>query len=430
MRRLPVIIGLALAVFVRPAAEAQSADPFQWSRANPIGQTVANRPRPELDPLGIRAGSFRFYPSLTVETEYEDNVFRSERDRVGDLAITAAPRMTLKSDWNNHALEITADAALRRQVTESSLDRNDFGIEAKGRLDIRRDASISSSASLRRRHESLTSPDAGGANSPVQYDTAAVGLVGDKRFGRFSARAELAGERLDYRDSVRALTGAPINQDDRDRSVGRAALRGGYEISRQSEAYVRAEANVSDYRSKVDDGGFARSSSGVDLRAGAKLDLAGRAVADVYIGYRGQYYDDDGARRLNTDRVEALALGADVTANVTRLTTVNAGLRRDIFETTLPGSPGGVRTQADFGVDHELLRNLLLTGSVAGRVFQFEGADRDDYGLLVQFGAAYRMNRHLTLEGALEHETYSSTGGAAGADSASNRIMLRLKTDP
>jgi hypothetical protein len=71
-------IGLISAALGMPlAAVGQSADPFQWDRREFTGQSVRTRPRPELDPLGIRVGSFRFYPSLEIGGRYEDNVFRS-----------------------------------------------------------------------------------------------------------------------------------------------------------------------------------------------------------------------------------------------------------------------------------------------------------------------------------------------------------------
>ena len=82
-------IGLLGAALAMPmAAVAQSADPFQWDRREFAGQSVRTRPRPELDPLGIRVGSFRFYPILEIGGRYEDNVFRSPSNEKGDLVAT------------------------------------------------------------------------------------------------------------------------------------------------------------------------------------------------------------------------------------------------------------------------------------------------------------------------------------------------------
>ncbi len=44
----------------------------------PRGDTVATRARPEYDPLGIRAGSFLFFPQLSVDELYNDNIFATD----------------------------------------------------------------------------------------------------------------------------------------------------------------------------------------------------------------------------------------------------------------------------------------------------------------------------------------------------------------
>ena len=83
-----LFIGLLGAALAMPmAVVAQSADPFQWDRREFAGQSVRTRPRPELDPLGIRVGSFRFYPILEIGGRYEDNVFRSPSNEKGDLVL-------------------------------------------------------------------------------------------------------------------------------------------------------------------------------------------------------------------------------------------------------------------------------------------------------------------------------------------------------
>lgn len=154
----PALIALLASSFAPTFVLAQTVDPFQWARPNPQGQSVVNRPRPELNPLGIRVGGFRFYPSLSVSGQYEDDVFRSANNEKGDVSLVTSPRLHLESEWRNHALEVTADAAIHRYATESSEDREDFKWGVKGRVDVNRDASIAGAASLSRRHENRVSP--------------------------------------------------------------------------------------------------------------------------------------------------------------------------------------------------------------------------------------------------------------------------------
>ena len=166
MRWRIVFGALICAGFVAPApAVAQSADPFQWDRRGFAGQSVRTRPRPELDPLGIHEGSFRFYPSLEIGRRYEDNVFRSPSNEKGALVATFAPKMRLKSEFSNHSIDLTAEAKVHRYATQSAEDRAEFRFAAKGRYDIARDINVSGGASLSRQYERRSSPDQGGSGA-------------------------------------------------------------------------------------------------------------------------------------------------------------------------------------------------------------------------------------------------------------------------
>ena len=45
------------------------------------GDTVLTRPRPELDPLGVRLGSFFLFPRADVVESFNDNIFATEKDK-------------------------------------------------------------------------------------------------------------------------------------------------------------------------------------------------------------------------------------------------------------------------------------------------------------------------------------------------------------
>src|SRR5512143_1338967 len=72
-------VALAASTVLSDAASAQQlAQPLP--EAAPHGETVATRVRPELEPLGIRAGSFLILPKLGVDGTYNDNVFATNHD--------------------------------------------------------------------------------------------------------------------------------------------------------------------------------------------------------------------------------------------------------------------------------------------------------------------------------------------------------------
>ena len=63
--------------------------------------------------VGIRLGSFKLHPSLVIDGEYNDNVYAVETGEKDDFLLRAHPEISLKSDWNNHALNFKADFPLR-----------------------------------------------------------------------------------------------------------------------------------------------------------------------------------------------------------------------------------------------------------------------------------------------------------------------------
>ncbi|MGH6905908.1 MAG: outer membrane beta-barrel protein, partial [Geminicoccaceae bacterium] len=65
---------------------------------------VTARPRPDFDPLGIRAGGFLIYPSLTVGSSYDTNVFATKDDTKDDFIFNFLPGFLVRSNFPRHAI--------------------------------------------------------------------------------------------------------------------------------------------------------------------------------------------------------------------------------------------------------------------------------------------------------------------------------------
>src|SRR5262245_66377031 len=76
--------------FQRPSSGARGVGEGDWVFV-PTLQSVFQRPRPDYDPLGLRFGSWLFYPEMTVAAAYDDNIFATESDRTDDFIFTATP---------------------------------------------------------------------------------------------------------------------------------------------------------------------------------------------------------------------------------------------------------------------------------------------------------------------------------------------------
>ena len=60
------------------------------------------------DPLGIRAGGFLIYPSLSVSEVYDDNVFAVDNNKDDDLITLIQPGVRAVSNFSRHRLGLTA----------------------------------------------------------------------------------------------------------------------------------------------------------------------------------------------------------------------------------------------------------------------------------------------------------------------------------
>jgi hypothetical protein len=76
-----------------PAAHAQGQSAFQRDR----NVTVRDRPRPNYDALGLRAGSFLIFPKIEASEAHEDNVFAEETNEKSDWVTSVAPSVRVES---------------------------------------------------------------------------------------------------------------------------------------------------------------------------------------------------------------------------------------------------------------------------------------------------------------------------------------------
>ncbi len=388
------------------------------------GETVTNRSRPELDPLGLRAGSFLIYPRLGVHEAYDDNIFAADEDETGAFVTLISPRLDVVSDWNNHALQFHADGTIGRYATQTEENYEDFSVSATARVDITRQAKLRTGISYNRLHEGRGSPDdvrRQRGSSPVEptvFDVSSASVTYEQWLGRFVLDLSGTADQLDY-DDVRTEDGGTITTDDRDRAIFAGGAKVGYEFIPGYTAFVRS---VVDYRRYDDLNAFNRldrDSDGYLIEVGTDLELSGILFGELAIGYRSQDYDDP---RL--EAVDGVAGQASITWTPTGLTTVSAAITREIVETTVDQSASIFETAGRLVLDHELLRNLLLQARVSVTDDDFQGVERSDTYVGAGFSANYLMNRYLRLD--LQYDHLRGDSDAQGEDFVDNTITFGI----
>ena len=415
----PVWVGLRALLALIPLVAAMAgarAEPEEGSRE----AAVKARARPELDPLGIRVRSFILYPSLTVGLDYQDNLFRLEKDREDSLIARTIPAFRLSSDWNNHSLELSGSLDVGRSIAGEREHFTDGAIGAAGRLDVRGDTQLFGAALFERVHEDRGSPELAGtgAFSSLQRLTANLGV--QHRWSRWSALLEGRFTDLDFGEAE-TPDGERFDNDERDRDVYVLALRLGYEVLPGYEVFLRATGNERAYRSDRDAGGIERDSGGYEAAMGIAVDLTALLTGEAYAGYREQRYRD-----ATLPSVGGGTFGARLIWNASPLTTVQFSVGRDIEDTNLGRGSGFFDTAAQVTVDHELMRNLVLSGAAGYNWQDYRGIDREDEVARGTLSVSYLASRYVTLTLVYDYEERQSSGSDPGPDYRSNRIVFKI----
>lgn len=370
--------------------------------------TVLDKPRPEYDPIGARAGAFRVLPSLAITGSYSDNVeFADDGDEESDYIATFRPGVELESDWSRHSLGVELASEIAVHESESDDDYEDFFANADGRFDISRQTNVAGQAGIARSHEDQSV----GNNDEVEEFTAVDGgLSISHQLNRITLRLGGDLERVVFDDD---------DQEDEDRYEYNALLRTTYDVSPRLDVFVEGRYNIEKY--DIDDQvtGDDQDSSGYEARFGAGLNLTSVLFGEAFVGYRVQQFDEGGF-----DDEKGISLGADINWNVTQLTSIGITGERDFQASDQAGAASNFQTQLGLTIAHELLRNVIIDGSALYENDDFRGDDRDDDTYRLGAGATYWLNRNVSLNANYDYSERESN--QAGEDFKANEISIGL----
>lgn len=380
------------------------------------GVPVYERARPELDPLGLRAGSFMIYPSVGIGGEYNDNIYATKNNRESDFISRVSPSVSLQSDWSRHGLALDVGTEAGFYFDNSSENYIDGRIGLSGRIDLLRETFLQGHLSVERRHEDRGDPDVPLANDePSIYYQYNTGVSAYRGVGRLSLRVGADYTRYDYR-SVDLTGGGSDSQSERDHNVYETHARVAYELLPNVIPFVEGRYNVRRYDTHT---GGNRDSHGYRLAVGTGFDAGGIITGSVYAGYMQQDYASN-----RQDNVSGPWFGGHVLWNVTRLTSFELNLDRGVFETQNASASSYTRSAVHARVDHELLRNLLIGGYGEYANYKYNGANITDDYFEAGPRVSYLWNRNLTAEFSVSHRRKDSN--RSSREYKSNQVMFKI----
>jgi hypothetical protein len=398
-------------------AASQSADIFARDRA----VAVRDRPHPDYEALGVRAGTFMAYPRVQFDAEYNDNVFATATREQSDWVVRVRPELALESGWSRHALSAYAHATISRYADFESENTEDYGVGANGRLDITRASSLVAGADYATGTEPRSSSNTpSSTRNPISYRDTSAYIAGVQTRGRtkLSARGDI--RTYDYQDG-RTIAGAVVDQDNRDRTISSFTARGDYAVSPATAVFVQATGNKRDYDQAGTLATPARDSEGYEFLAGANFEAGAVARGEIAVGYISQDFD---APRYNN--INGFGARAQLEWFPTQLTTITATGSRTIEDAGIAGAAGYLSTGLGLQVDHELMRNVLLNAGLTYSNDEYEGIDRTDERVQASVGGTYLVNRTVGISLAASHFEQTSSGVNGGVDFSVNRLSMSV----
>jgi hypothetical protein len=382
--------------------------------------SVAERPKPEYESLPVRVGAFLVAPSVDGAVTYDDNIYASAAKGAADGIVTIAPSFSLASDWPRNQISGFAKLAQSLYLDHSGEDTTNYAVGLAGRLDARRDLGVAGGLGLERDTEPRTSEASpAGAIHPVQYELAAGWIESAKTFDRLRLTAR--GSIQDYAfDNAQTPGGGAIDQHDQDRTESVAAGLAEYVYSPELSFLTNLTANRRQYRDAAP-GEASRTSSGYEATVGASFDLARLARGEIRVGYLDQAYENPAFKRVN-----GAALQGKVEYFPTPITTVTATASRSVQDSGIEGVSGYIAETAGVQIDHELLRNLVLSAHLTYADNHYPAYSRKDDIQTAWANASYLMNRVVSLALKYERLIRRSRGADAGQEYAVNRVMAAI----
>jgi len=361
------------------------------AQAQERGVPVYEKSRPDYDPLGIRAGAFTIRPDLTLGLEYNDNIYATDSSEESDWITTVAPEVDVRSNWSRHALGLNTGLEAGFYGSESDENYVDGRFMLDGRVDVLRESYLMLDAGYQRLHEERGDPDVRDAwDEPAYYNRWDGGLAYYHGLGKLSLTGGADYTRMDYR-RVDLADGGSENLNYRDRDIYEVHARVAYEMHPDVQPFIQARYNWRDYDRRDPNRNERRDSDGYRLGVGTGFDLGGVTSGEVFAGYMKQDYD-------NFSNISGMWYGMNLLWNVTQMTSVEAGVRKSVKETTARDASGIDAIDTNLRVDHELLRNLLVGAFFDYTYDDYKGRDISDKYYVFGPRVTYLWNRNLSAE--------------------------------
>ena len=372
-----------------PSSLPNLTDPNNREEVAPEDTPVKNRQQPGYEPVGIRADSWMFSPALTFGSFYDSNVFSSNTMKRSDIAAVIEPSLRANTLWERHGIDLRLDVQSTAYNQNPGLDQTNASLKGNAWYDISDDLAVLTNFQIAHLNEgvgTLSSP--ANAVQPTPYNLLSGDISLRKEFNRLTASVGLRTNSYDYQ-STRAQDGTVINQDSRDGQIYTLHSRIDYAISSSLGWFAAVEDNERNIRGTP---GQPLDSQGYRALSGITVALTNLITGEFGAGYVQQRFVDP-----TIGTVEGPSYRARLTWRPTRLLDVHFNAEQLVTETAVTSSAGVLADAVQFGVDYELLRNVVLSAAGSYEIDRFFGQPRKDRVTTTDAGIKYLLDRFAAI---------------------------------
>lgn len=396
---------------------------FQIEELSPILDRLPERlfKLEPYDPVGIKLGSFIYFPETEFGAVYYSNVFSSpepEEDAAGEIRT----RSRLVSNWKVHAVELNSTSLWSFYNDFDSENDRAYAFEARGRLDITRRTDLQAAASIDHAQEDRGAIDASTAGERPDIDTARGIATLRHEFNRLEAKLRASITDTDVGDAEDGF-GNLVDNDERDVVVDEQALRLSYELKPSFSVFSEFGLNQRDYKTAPLSDGLLRDGDGERYRLGLDFGNNGKVLrGEISVGYGVQDHDTE-----LLQEVDAFLFDSNVTYRFNELTAFRLIGRTEIGDTTSAGASGVVTQSVGVEARHAFRRYFIGTAGISYANNDYVGIDLTEDELRVNLDAEYFLNNEVILYGKYQHTAFMSSDPDADWDNDEVRVGVRIR---
>jgi hypothetical protein len=351
------------------------------------GVTVQSRARPEYDPLGIRIDTLTIQPLLSLSTGYDDNVFTGPT-HVGSWEAVANPSVLVNTRGSYGSVAAYVSANDVHYLTEPSQDRVDADVFLGGTYNFGRDV-LTLGAAYLARHEDRTALDALPSDRPVAFTVANARAAYAAAFGPFTLTPSIDLNRWRFDNTT--ILGRPVSEASRDRSTVQLGTTLRYEWMTARDMVLVTRVLDTHYDEPTPG---APSNNSLSWQALFGIDYDNDTVWRYEILGGVEY------RQPASSAIAPQTAGiaeAEVVWSPSGMTTVRFTANRGIEDAAQTGLSSFTYTSAEWRVDHELTRAVLLDVSAIARQATFNQTGGQQFGVGLGAGITWLLNRKARL---------------------------------